>query len=172
MRSCSGRLTLVAACLMLLSILLSAQATAGDSLSVQVISLASLQELIRKDSGKVVLVNAWATWCEPCKKEIPDLLKLRTTLADKPFELILLSADDTDLVDSDVKSSLQKLGVDFPTYLIQNQSDEAFINPMNPAWSGALPASFVYDRHGQQRKMFVGRKTYDQFYDAIKELLR
>lgn len=172
MRSCSGRLTLGAACLMLSSILLTAQTTAGDSLSVQVISLAKLQQLIRSDSGKVVLVNAWATWCEPCKKEIPDLLKLRRMLKEKPFELILLSADDTDLVDSDVKSFLQKLGVDFPTYLIQHQGDEAFINTMNPAWSGALPASFVYDRHCQQRKMFVGRKTYEQFYGAIRELLR
>jgi len=172
MQSCSGRLTLGAACLMLSSILLTAQTTAGDSLSIQIISLAKLQELIRSDSGKVVLVNAWATWCDPCKKEIPDLLKLRRTLADKLFELILVSADDIDLAATDVKSQLKNFGVDFRTYIIQNSDDKNFINGMNPKWSGALPASFVYDRHGRQRKMFVGRKSYEQFYDAIKELLR
>lgn len=166
-----GIFVLSAACLMLLPPAVSGQTGSSDSLSVEVISLAALKEIIRHDSGKVVLVNAWATWCKPCMKEMPALVRIRKKLSAKPFELILVSADDTDLAPTAVRSALEKAGVAFRTYLMQDQGDEAFINGMNPEWGGTLPASFVYDRKGQQQEMFVGARTYEQFRDAIRKVL-
>src|SRR5436190_22441496 len=51
---------------------------------------------VKAAKGKVVLVNCWATWCMPCRNEMPDLLKLRSELRTKGFELVLVSADFDD----------------------------------------------------------------------------
>ncbi len=120
----------------------------------------------------MILVNAWATWCKPCKEEIPDLLRLKAKYAERGFELVFISADDPDELDTSVRPTLQKLGVDFLTYINRDSSDEAFINGLNPKWNGALPASFLYDRKGNLSEMLVGGKKYKQFEEAVLKLLK
>ena len=138
---------------------------------VEKIRVADLKEILRKDSGKVVLVNAWATWCKPCQDEIPGLLKLRKAFRGKPFRLIFLSADDADDLEKKVRPALKKFKVDFPSYLMNDTSDQVFISGMSSEWNGALPTSFLYDRSGKLKATLVGERTYNQFEDAVTKLL-
>lgn len=130
-----------------------------------------LKALVAADAGSVVLVNAWASWCKPCRAEMPDLLRLRQVHAKRGFRLILVSADDRDLLAADVLRALDSAGVDFPTYIGSDSTEEAFINGLDSAWGGALPASFLYDKSGRRVSMFVGSRTYRQLEEAILPLL-
>ena len=149
----------------------SGQSKRGRLPPVTAIDHRRLMEMVKQDSGNVHVVNVWATWCDPCRKEIPALLKLRKELAQRGFGLIFVSADDPDNVDLEVRPTLERLGVDFPSYVVEDSTDEAFMSGMNPDWSGALPTSFIYDKHGRLVNMIVGGKTYRQFSDAITPLL-
>ncbi len=139
---------------------------------VQAVDHAQVTHLIEQRKGRVVLLNVWATWCAPCREEMPDLLKLRTALREKGFELVLLSADDIDLMNTKVRPMLKEFGVDFLTFIKNDDDDEAFINALDPDWEGALPTSFLYDSDGTLVEMMVGAKTSAQFEDAIMRLLR
>jgi len=138
---------------------------------VDKIRVADLKEILRKDSGKVILVNAWATWCKPCQDEIPGILRLRKAFRGKPFRLILLSADDADDLNKKVRPMLKKFKVDFQSYLMNDKSDQAFISGMSSEWNGALPTSFLYDRTGKLKATLVGERTYRQFEDEVTKLL-
>ena len=138
---------------------------------VNEVTVAELKNIVASSAGAVVLVNAWATWCKPCKEEMPALLRLNQKYGGKSFRLILVSADDIDDLDSVVKPMLTRLGVDFPTYIVHDTSDEAFITGMDPDWSGALPTSFVYDRQGKLVSRITGERTYAQFEKAIAGVL-
>jgi thiol-disulfide isomerase/thioredoxin len=131
-----------------------------------------LAALLARDSGKVVLVNAWASWCRPCREEMPGLLELRKRYAVEGFRLVLLSADDRDLAATDVRRALDSAGVDFETYITGDSTEEAFINGLSPDWGGALPATFLYDRAGKRVAMHVGARTVAQFEKEILPLLR
>ena len=133
------------------------------------VTSAQLRELIRQDSGNTVLVNAWATWCKPCKEELPALLKLAENYEKRNFKLILISGDDVEDLESVVQPALQKTGVAFPTYIMNDSTQEAFISTMNPAWEGAfaLPTSCLYDTKGKLADMFVGQRTYRQFVKLL-----
>jgi thiol-disulfide isomerase/thioredoxin len=128
-----------------------------------------VRHMIRGAAGRVVLVNVWATWCVPCREEFPDLLKLRRALAGRDFDLVLVSADfDAQL--PQVRSFLTRQGVDFTTYL-KSESDTPFINGLDPAWSGSLPATFVYDKSGALRDFWEGRANYEKLLDTAVKLL-
>jgi thiol-disulfide isomerase/thioredoxin len=105
-----------------------------------------------------VLVNVWATWCLPCREELPELLRLRREYASRGLRLILVSGDFPS-ERSQVERFLEELGIDFATYL-KDGSDMEFINTLHASWSGALPATFLFDAGGTLRKFWEGRASY------------
>lgn len=129
-----------------------------------------IKQLVEQKKGRVVLVNVWATWCEPCREEMPALVKLYRKFRDKGFELVLVSTDDVELVRTKVQPMLKDFGVDFPTY-INTGNDEAFITGMSSEWNGALPTSFLYDKNGSLANILTGSRTHEQFEQAIRKLL-
>jgi thiol-disulfide isomerase/thioredoxin len=146
------------------------QARQSDLPPVEPIDHHQIQQLIQEKGGSVVLVNIWATWCAPCREEMPALMKVRGEFHDKGFELIFISADDPDLARSKIQQALKEFGVNFPSY-INTGSDEALIDAMSPDWNGALPTSFLYDTNGKLVEIMVGSRTQEQFKDAVKKLI-
>jgi thiol-disulfide isomerase/thioredoxin len=140
-------------------------------LRVDPVNHRQLKERVGAERGNVVLVNIWATWCKWCKEEMPALVKLRETYRSKGFRLLLVSADEREIADTAVRPTLWRLRVRFPTYLIADSSDEAFMNGIDPQWNGALPASFLYGRDGTLRKTITGDRTYRDFEREVAKLL-
>jgi thiol-disulfide isomerase/thioredoxin len=135
-----------------------------------VANLQQVREAIRKPGARAVLVNVWATFCEPCREEMPDLLRVFRAREARGLRLVLVSADDEDSR-AEAQRVLGGLGVNFPTYL-KTGDDMAFINGIDPRWSGALPASFLFDGQGQIRQFWPGQVTAGELGPKIDELLR
>ena len=138
---------------------------------VDTVTASGLREAIRADSGHVVLVNVWATWCKWCKDEMPGLLALRRRHEAEGLRLILVSADDEGS-GADVAPTLGALGVDFRSYIIRDTSDDAFINAMDKRWSGALPASFIFDGSGKMAVMIIGERTPEELEAKLAPYLK
>jgi thiol-disulfide isomerase/thioredoxin len=130
---------------------------------------AQVLDAVKAAKQKVVVVNVWATWCIPCREEMPDLLKLRRDYKDRGVELLLVSGDFGSERDQ-AAAFLSEQGVDFPTY-IKSGDDMAFINAFDPKWSGALPATFIYDGLGRQRHALLGKSSYAQFEAQVLDVL-
>ena len=131
---------------------------------------AQVLEAVRARHQSVVVVNIWATWCVPCREEMPDLLRLRRTYKDRGVEVLLVSGDFGGERDQ-ATAFLTEQGVDFPTY-IKTGDDMAFINAFDPQWSGALPATFIYVGSGQLRHALLGKSTYAQFETQVLDVLK
>ena len=129
-------------------------------------------EMVQKNAGNVTLVNIWASWCDPCREEMPGLVKLRNKYKDKGLQLILVSADEYDQADSLVPPVLKKLGVNFQTYVEHDSSDDAFISGLDSSWNGTLPTTFIYDKQGKLSQTLTGGKKYETFEKAVEELYK
>ena len=126
-------------------------------------------ELLAARRGRVVLVNVWATWCDPCREEFPDVLRVRRELAPEGLDVVLISADFTRQMPR-ASEFLVRNGVDFPTFF-KSDKDEAFINALEPRWSGALPMTLLIGRDGRHAQFWEGKATYQTFVAAIRPLL-
>lgn len=133
------------------------------------IDAVELLELVRRTEAGAVLVNVWATWCAPCRQEIPALLQLREELGDRGFRLILVSADFPSDVDA-VRAFLAGYGVDFTTYL-RVGDDMEFVDSLERRWSGNLPATFVFDERGRLRRFWEEPAPYERFRAEVLDVL-
>src|SRR4030095_14735244 len=131
---------------------------------------ADVLQAVRAPGAKAVLVNVWATWCIPCREEMPDLLKLRRAYADRGLRVVLVSGDFA----SDAEQAtgfLGEQGVDFPTY-IKKGSDMEFIAALAPEGPAALPVTLIYDSAGTLRHSMYGKSSYDQFETHVREVMK
>src|SRR5512145_2713937 len=123
--------------------------------------------ILEKYKGKVVVLNFWATWCVPCVKELPDLFKLRKEYESKGVQLVLVSINDIDELESKVYPFLIEKQVKFETYIRHGGDDMKFINGVDETWSGAIPFTIIYDREGKKRSVESGKQTYEEFERAV-----
>jgi len=124
---------------------------------------------VRRPGAAAVLVNVWATWCAPCREEFPDLLHVARDFKDRGLRLVLVSVDFEEAA-PDARAFLAQEGVDFPTF-IRTGKDEAFVDGLEPEWSGAIPATFVYDASGKLVRFWETKASYPVIKKRVLEAL-
>jgi cytochrome c biogenesis protein CcmG/thiol:disulfide interchange protein DsbE len=112
--------------------------------------------------GKVVLVNFWATWCGPCRAEIPDLVELQKKYKDR-LQILGLAVDDEDL--DAIKKFAARFGVNYPVALATNE--------IRLQYGGipALPTSFILDSEGRVVQKHEGLRDPVLYETEIRSLL-
>jgi peroxiredoxin len=121
-------------------------------------------------AGKVLVVNLWATWCGPCRMEIPELVKVRKEYQAKGLEVVGLSTENPEASAEGVRRFAQEFKMDYP---VGWATPEVAITLMQGR--DAIPQSFVISRDGRILKRFVGfsvAATPQQLRDAIEEALK
>ena len=151
-------------------ILLLLAAAVGAEQKLSPLDESGYRVMLKSNAGNVVLVNFWATYCAPCRQEMPMLAKLDGRLRPKGFRLITISADEPEQ-DQAAAQFLQKSGVSGTPYLRRAKDDDKVIAAIDSKWSGALPASFLYDRQGRLVKSFTGETKMAAIEAAIQKLL-
>ncbi len=108
--------------------------------------------------GRIVLLNFWATWCPPCRKEMPDMEKLYRAYEAKGLTVIAVSDEDR----ATVEGFLVKNPYTFPVALDENRK-------VNTAFSvEGIPKSFIFDREGRLAAQAIDMRTEAQFMELLK----
>lgn len=103
--------------------------------------------------GKVVVLNFWATWCPPCRREMPSMERLRVKMTGRPMEIVAVNSAETA---KDVKAFLSKMKLSFPILLDPDGGNTR-------RWKVfALPTSFLLDAQGRVRYVLTGPTEWDE----------
>lgn len=114
--------------------------------------------------GKVILINFWATWCPPCRKEIPDLIRLQREYRSRGLQVIGVTYPPQKL--AEVRRFVRRLRVNYPVALGSQQTMLLFSR------SETLPTTVVIGTDGRIRDIINGILLPEEFEQKIKPLLR
>ena len=148
-----------------------AQSTAPKvSKDPELIDAAGYAKMVEQYRGKPLLVTFWATWCEPCRDEYPMLNELAKQYAPQGLKVVGVDLDqDGDLIL--MRRFLVRYKPIFPNYRKKQGGEDAFVQAVQPGWSGSIPASFFYAKDGNRVGSFVGAGSREKYEAAIRMLL-
>jgi thiol-disulfide isomerase/thioredoxin len=129
-----------------------------------------LKNKIKNRNGKILFVNFWATWCEPCVEEFPDLVKIYNKNKNSSFEFLSVSVNLPSEIESKVKPFLKEQAADFPVVVTEEKRSEEIINMINPDWDGTVPATIIYDENGNRKEFFAEPESYEVFNKSIEKV--
>ena len=123
-----------------------------------------------KPNGKPLLINFWATWCDPCREEFPDLVRLDTEYKGK-IDVITISLDDLADIDGDVPKFLADMKATMPAYLLKTDDESAAIRLVSKDWAGNLPLTVLIDANGTTAYQRNGKFRYETVKENIDRVL-
>lgn len=139
--------------------------TGSPSPQLALFDLNGKRRTLTEWQGKVLLVNFWATWCAPCRAEIPSFIEVRARNRDRPFEVIGIAVDRPDYV----MEYASELAIPYPILLDPIHGGSSLIPWGNP--QGALPYSVLLDRNGRVALTHFGKLSAQQLQAQLDALL-
>lgn len=118
-------------------------------------------ELINSGKGKVTVINFWASWCPPCREEIPELKRIREDFTEDQLLLVGVSVDE---VAENAEQAVQDFSLNYPVVIAERDVYETF-------GIQSIPRLLVYDKNGKLIFDQVGLAGYEDLKRAINELL-
>ena len=167
----------IALCIMLVSFAVPAQkrkspaAKPQKPVVVAPIDAEALKGLITQQRETPLLVNFWATFCDPCRAEFPDLVKIDRDYRPRALEFVTISLDDMSDIKTEVPKFLDAMKATMPAYLLNVPDPEPAINFVDPRWQGNLPATYLYNEKGEVVYRHVGRVNPAELREAIEKVV-
>ena len=153
-------------CLALLALTMAC-GTPGASTKAEapkVIKMDGLEEILSRKSTDLQVINFWATWCAPCIKELPYFEALNAS--DRAVDVTLISLDFADEFEKKVIPFVEKRELKSRVVLLDEIDYNAWIDKVDPSWSGAIPATLIVNTQNGKRK-FVEKELSEGELDAM-----
>ena len=123
-----------------------------------------------KPNGKPLIINFWATWCDPCREEFPDLVKIDAAYRGK-VDFLTVSLDDLEDKDTVVPKFLNEMKAAMPTYLLITPDEDAAMRVVTPEWAGNLPMTIIFAPNGSTAYLRKGKIRVETLSAEIDKLL-
>lgn len=124
---------------------------------------------IKRSGKKATLLNAWASWCGPCRREVPMLQALSVNLKPQGVDVVLVTVDDPK-DEAKAASFLKDNGITLKSYIVAGSMGD-FKAGINPRWPGMLPASFLFDAEGELVHFWAGEAFENEIVPVVENFL-
>ena len=132
----------------------------------------ALKGLLMQQREGPLLVNFWATFCDPCRDEFPDLVKIDRDYRPRALEFVTVSLDDMTDIKTLVPQFLDSMKATMPAYLLNASDPEPAINLVDRNWRGELPATLLYNEKGEVVYKHFGRVDTAELREAIEKVVK
>lgn len=139
----------------------------GQNRSVPMVNFAGFEPYLGAKSDTVYVINFWATWCGPCRRELPNMEKIHKDYSGKKVRVLLVSLDFPNQ-QKGLQQFLSTNHITAPVLLLNEPDANAWIDKVDPSWTGALPATLIFK--GKDRLFFEKELTYQDVNNSIISL--
>ncbi|HEX8889393.1 MAG TPA: TlpA disulfide reductase family protein [Pyrinomonadaceae bacterium] len=138
------------------------------------IDIEGLKKILRRGADATpqhpLLLNFWATWCDPCREEFPDLLKVEADYRKRGLEFAAVSFDFSEDVQKALPDFLREMKADITPYWLNLPDPEPAIRMVDPQWTGGIPTTFLFDAKGNLVFKHTGKVKVAELRAAIEKV--
>jgi thiol-disulfide isomerase/thioredoxin len=134
---------------------------------VKLLTLNQLEKRVAQGIDTTFVINFWATWCQPCVKELPNFEQLQLNNKEKPVKVILVSLDFKSKLKSQVIPFVKQNNIKAEVYLINEADQQAFIEKLDKQWTGAIPATLFINTKSKKRLFFEKEFNYQELNKTL-----
>ena len=140
-----------------------------QTMVVPIVDFEGVKPYLEKNNDTVYVVNFWATWCKPCVEELPYLEQLNQDQMNQPLQVILVSLDFRNQVQSKLVPFIREHALQSPVIVLDDPDANSWIDQVDESWSGAIPATLIYKK---EKRLFFheGFEDYESIKLAINHL--
>lgn len=138
-----------------------------DGIVVNSYDFKAFEPLLQRQTDTTYVVNFWATWCQPCVAELPNFEKANAEYKDQKVKVILVSLDMKKQVESNLIPFMQRKNLQSQVVHLSDPDANAWISKVDSTWSGAIPATVIYNRN--KRKFYEQSFTFEQLQKEITQ---
>jgi thiol-disulfide isomerase/thioredoxin len=153
---------------LIIVIFLLVSCTRATGQTIQRIDGDGIAVLSSLSNDTTYILNFWATWCSPCIEEIAIFEKYYRNEMNPKVKVILVSLDFISQVESRVIPFLEKKGISAEVRIMTDTDYNAWIDRVDPSWSGAIPATLIYNR--DRRVFFEKELSYNELVKQIHQI--
>ncbi len=158
-----SKIIILLVCLFLPAILFAQKNQEDKAPTIALKDINSKSVRLSDFKGKVILLNFWATWCPPCRAEIPDLIKWQKEYENQGLQIIGITYPPTNR--ATVRSFVRQNEINYPILVGSKKTKELFTT------ADTMPFSVVIDRDGKVKELIEGVIFADEFDEKIKPLI-
>jgi len=152
--------------LIIVMLLFSGRALSQD---INTLDFSEFQPYLNRDNDTVYIINFWATWCGPCRVELPDIEQIHLDYSDKKVKVLLVSLDFPSAIREGLIPFIKSNNITAEVLLLDDPDSNSWIDKVDPSWSGALPATLIYKKN--ERLFFNKVINYQIIEGALSGLL-
>lgn len=130
----------------------------------------TFEAYLNQQTDTLYVINFWATWCGPCRKELPEFEKIHQTYASQKVKVLLVSLDFPNQVEKALIPFIRTHHISAPVVLLNEPDANSWIDKIDPSWTGSLPATLFY--RGKNRHFLEKELTYADINQLIIQQLR
>jgi thiol-disulfide isomerase/thioredoxin len=129
--------------------------------------------LFKQPDAKAVVANFWATWCGPCRAEMPELVRFFKEYTPRGVRFVSISGDDPEAPEDELIPYMEEMEIPFDVHVPRmGESVGGLVGELDPNWGGALPATVVFDPSGRIVRKWLGPVEFEDLAEAVKEFLQ
>lgn len=144
-------------------------AQVASSITVPVLNFGQFEPTLHHQNDSVYLINFWATWCVPCRQEIPAIEQIGSKYANKKFRIVLVSMDFKNQLESQLYPFIKSHQIKSQVVLLHDPDQNHWIDKVDPGWSGEIPFTVIYGR--DFRKTYAKSFKYNELDSIINQTL-
>ncbi|MBN2814780.1 MAG: redoxin domain-containing protein [Bacteroidales bacterium] len=133
--------------------------------SIPVWRLETFEKYLNRQTDTLYVINFWATWCGPCRKELPEFEKIHQNYASQKVKVLLVSLDFPNQLEKTLIPFIRTHHISAPVVLLNEPDADRWIDKVDPAWTGSLPATLFY--RGKNRHFLEKELTYADINQLI-----
>lgn len=133
---------------------------------IQVLNFKELEPRLHQYNDTTYIINFWATWCIPCRKELPDFEEINTGFQDEMVKVLLVNLDFPDDLNQSLIPFIRKYDIQSEIVVLDDPDSNFWINQVDSTWNGNIPATMIYNKN--YREFIAGIVDYEVLDSILK----